>query len=327
MSVTATTRHAVHRSFKTSDPDCAHAHVEDTFAIHDLSLGSSDVRFRLDSASTERVTVGRMAYGTRAQITGPSMRDCYHVNLLVSGGCKVAQNGSAAVFSAGDQPSGVVFGPDGEVLINWSADCAQYHMKLNRSDFELHAARLVGHATPSTIDFDLTFPLDTPAGRSLSSSVAFYYSQLAADGGLATMPAVQVELESALMTQVLLVANNNLTAQLHRDVAATDDHTIDDVINYIDRNAQADLSIASLAERFGITARTIQLGFRRVVDTTPSEYIRMVRLDGAHHDLSVGAGQSVSDIAHRWRFGHLGRFAAQYRERFGRSPSETLRRG
>jgi AraC-like DNA-binding protein len=33
----------------------------------------------------------------------------------------------------------------------------------------------------------------------------------------------------------------------------------------------------------------------------------------------------VAAVAYRWGFGNLGRFAADYRQEFGRSPSEVLR--
>lgn len=33
---------------------------------------------------------------------------------------------------------------------------------------------------------------------------------------------------------------------------------------------------------------------------------------------------TVSEIAYRWGFGNLGRFAAQYRQRYGHPPSRTL---
>ena len=34
---------------------------------------------------------------------------------------------------------------------------------------------------------------------------------------------------------------------------------------------------------------------------------------------------TVSEVAYRWGFTHLGRFAGAYRERFGETPSQTLR--
>jgi AraC-like DNA-binding protein len=33
---------------------------------------------------------------------------------------------------------------------------------------------------------------------------------------------------------------------------------------------------------------------------------------------------TVTDVAHRWGFDHLGRFAASYRARYHTTPSQTL---
>jgi AraC-like DNA-binding protein len=46
-----------------------------------------------------------------------------------------------------------------------------------------------------------------------------------------------------------------------------------------------------------------------------------------HEDLiDAPAGATVSDVAARWGFYQFGRFAAQYRQLFGETPSATLRR-
>jgi len=57
-------------------------------------------------------------------------------------------------------------------------------------------------------------------------------------------------------------------------------------------------------------------------------YLRELRLERVHADLLGAAWESatVSQIARRWGFLYLGRFAASYREKFGRTPSETLHR-
>jgi transcriptional regulator GlxA family with amidase domain len=62
---------------------------------------------------------------------------------------------------------------------------------------------------------------------------------------------------------------------------------------------------------------------------SPSAYLRGVRLDRVHYELMRGSRWSVTEVAVDWGFYHPGRFAQQYRERFGSLPSETLqlRRG
>ena len=42
--------------------------------------------------------------------------------------------------------------------------------------------------------------------------------------------------------------------------------------------------------------------------------------------LGSGAATAVTEVALACGFEHLGRFSTRYRDRFGESPSETLRR-
>lgn len=95
----------------------------------------------------------------------------------------------------------------------------------------------------------------------------------------------------------------------------------------IDENPAADLTLAELAAAAGVTARALQRGFKEVVGTSPTAYVRGVRLDRVHEDLVAEAGRTpITDVAMRWGFFHFGRFAQQYRERIGVLPSETVRR-
>ena len=67
--------------------------------------------------------------------------------------------------------------------------------------------------------------------------------------------------------------------------------------------------------------------FRRHLGTTPTQYMRRVRLHYAHQDLMTGdrVHNTVAAIAAKWGFAHTGRFAVQYRQTYGRSPHSTLR--
>jgi AraC-like DNA-binding protein len=52
------------------------------------------------------------------------------------------------------------------------------------------------------------------------------------------------------------------------------------------------------------------------------DYLRQVRLDAAHYRLSRRREpERIGDVAHACGFTHLGRFAQEYRARFGESPA------
>ena len=87
------------------------------------------------------------------------------------------------------------------------------------------------------------------------------------------------------------------------------------------------IRVAEIASELGVTARCLQLGFRRYLGTTPHQFLRDCRLDLAHRMLSsASAGQTTTSIAYDCGFGHLGEFSQSYWRRYGESPSETLRR-
>jgi len=100
-------------------------------------------------------------------------------------------------------------------------------------------------------------------------------------------------------------------------------------IAFIDEQAHTDLTLGRIAEAVRVSPRTLQLAFRRQLDSTPMSMVRRVRLDRAHSELrqaDPAAGATVAGIALRWGFANPSGFAARYRAAFGVSPSETLRR-
>ncbi|WP_425293447.1 helix-turn-helix transcriptional regulator [Micromonospora cremea] len=86
------------------------------------------------------------------------------------------------------------------------------------------------------------------------------------------------------------------------------------------------LTVGDVAEALRVSVRTLQDCFRRELQTTPTAYVRACRLEAVHRALrAAGPGASVTTVALQHGFVHLGRFASDYRVRFGESPSTTLR--
>ena len=57
-------------------------------------------------------------------------------------------------------------------------------------------------------------------------------------------------------------------------------------------------------------------------------YLKEVRLRYVNEELQRGAtgSETVTAVAFKWGFSHLGHFTTDYKRRFGESPSETLAR-
>jgi len=88
----------------------------------------------------------------------------------------------------------------------------------------------------------------------------------------------------------------------------------------------APLSLVDLARVAGVTTRTLNAICHRNRGVSPMELLRNLRLEGARDKLLSDEDASITDVALEHGFGHLGRFSAYYRERFGELPRQTGRR-
>lgn len=88
-------------------------------------------------------------------------------------------------------------------------------------------------------------------------------------------------------------------------------------------------TIVDICRYVGVSERALQYAFRAYADRSPLAYLRLCRLNQVRGGLSQPATQAttVTEVATRHGFFHLGKFARDYRLHFGEPPSETLARG
>ncbi|ALG09117.1 helix-turn-helix transcriptional regulator [Kibdelosporangium phytohabitans] len=100
-------------------------------------------------------------------------------------------------------------------------------------------------------------------------------------------------------------------------------------VAYCADHASEPLTITDIATAARTSVRSLQRLFRTSLGMSPLEYLQRVRLKRTHHDLlAIAAGRAtgtVADVASRWGFTHLSRFAGLYRRTYGHSPVQTLR--
>ncbi|ATG46328.1 AraC family transcriptional regulator [Celeribacter ethanolicus] len=105
-------------------------------------------------------------------------------------------------------------------------------------------------------------------------------------------------------------------------------HYVREAERLMRQSAEDAPTITEIAARLGITARSLSEGFRRFRGLTPHEFLSAARLDALHAALRAARpGETVTAIARARGYVNLGAMTARYRERFGESPAQTLRRG
>ena len=77
----------------------------------------------------------------------------------------------------------------------------------------------------------------------------------------------------------------------------------------------------------GTSPRTLQRQFLTFLGKTPHAVRRDIGFERARRELLQGSpGEKIMDVAARCGFPHFGRFAVEYRRRYGEMPSQTLKR-
>jgi AraC-like DNA-binding protein len=181
----------------------------------------------------------------------------------------------------------------------------------------------------TTCDFEPSFvPADVAAQRLWQATVSYVKDVVLADETLA--PTVVLGIAGHLLAAVTMATFPN-TAIADPIPDDRNDHPVllRRAIEFIEANADRNISLRDITETVCLTPRAVQYMFRRYLDTTPLQYLRRIRLHYAHHELLAADRRhdSVSAIAARWGFMHTSRFAVFYRQTYGRSPHITLRSG
>lgn len=117
----------------------------------------------------------------------------------------------------------------------------------------------------------------------------------------AQQPMIAAAMANLLAGALLECYPSNLTEQDPAGDAALPE-TLKEAVSFIHRHTTEDIGINDVAAAVHLTPRAVQYLFRRQLDTTPTEYMRRIRLRRAHLELiAATAGTStVTEIAQRW---------------------------
>ncbi|MCW5749098.1 MAG: AraC family transcriptional regulator [Alphaproteobacteria bacterium] len=269
--------------------------------------------------------LGYIQYGAAATVHVPPARtrDDYFIHFPLRGRAEVINHAGAVVC----RPNHAVISSPAGHMMHAEAGSTRATLSLTAAAVRGQLAALLGEAPRLPLDFTAAIDLTSPAGRRIARQIRLAIADLD-DGGGPVSPILAGMYEQLIITGLLLCQANTYTAALERRAAPAAPHEVQRAIDYMHSRLDAPITLADIVAASGIPGRTLLKHFRDHRGTSPMRYLRQARLARAREALMrARPGQSVTDIALAWGFGHLGRFAVEYRGQFGESPSETLKRG
>ncbi len=201
----------------------------------------------------------------------------------------------------------------------------QRSVRLDTDKLELQCARWLGHPLEQPLRFALrpfSDELEQIWQRTLS------YLWVSETGGLPLAETAKVAFDEYLLTLLLQHHPHNYSEEITETPASPVPSVVRRAERYITDNADSPITVSDVAAHLGVSLRTLQAGFRQWRNITPNAYLRAARLHLVRNELLHFDGEaSVTTVAMRHGFMHMGRFSAYYRESFGESPNITARRG
>jgi len=268
------------------------------------------------------VSLNVLHYGADVLIDPGERGDFYMVQLPLAGSAQLVC-GREEVFVDTDVLS--VLQPCMQSRMVWSSDCTMILVQVPRSVVHRRLAEWGGNANPrfalarSRRDpdvgawwqavLDLTRNIDRFGRQWLRHPAAY-----------------------AAMEEFLLSAFTSMLRERDDHERATgrgDGRCLRRAKEYMQAHPERALTLTEVARHACVSPRTLEAVFKRHDEASPLAYARGLRLVAVHDALRAarleGRAVNVTEIALAHGFLHMGRFAAQYREHFGCSPSETLK--
>ncbi|MET3615731.1 AraC-like DNA-binding protein [Rhizobium aquaticum] len=267
-------------------------------------------------------SVNFVAYGAEVEIDPGELSDFFLLQLPVHGAAHVRCGTSAVDVAAGQR--GSLLSPTLASRMVWKDDCEKLIVLMRRRMVEDFFETLT-HRARGPIEFDPSVDLTSPVGRSILSHTRMLVE--AAEGGAALPDAYRRMLRDGLISLILNGLTGNFSSTLSQPAIDPGSAAVRKAEDFIRARAAENISMADIATAAGIPLRTLQESYRKAFGRTLSDGVQKARLESLRNALlKPTPSLNVADAVLASGFGHLGRAAAAYREVYGESPSETLRR-
>lgn len=317
----------VHVALRTTDVDEARAFCRQLYygPLQANPVGdTAGFAFSADVVVLGPITIGEISYGADMHVNIADLETAYHVLAPLTGALKSRHRGTVVLA---DRTRAAVYRPVGDIDLEWPGNCRLLSVKVDRSALERELDAALDQRIVSPLLLGASFDLVDGPGRTWTAMVRLLHAELRGADGLAGQPRMAARWRDMVVSGLALTVEHPYGEEPAGLQGPRRPRTVKRTLDAMHAEPWRQFTAGDLAAIAGVGVRVLQESFRQHVGVSPLQYLRRLRLDGVHDELSRSDPWqvSVSEVAYRWGFTHLGRFAGAYRDRFGVSPSQTLR--
>lgn len=280
-----------------------------------MPKGEAALDFRHHAIASGDASLNLLRYGPDIEVEAGVFDTFYMLEFPLAGGVDVLYGRDRVASRVG---RGLILSPGSFVRSNWRPDTTQIMLRLERGFVERAYQQFTGDPVRRTPLFRPEIDLDMPAGRRLARLFGLMVAEQIEVGdtpALSPMPLVGAVLETLFAHVPCSVMDPATVAE-----AGPLPHYVNRFRKMLDEPAALALTVGALAQRLGVSQRTLTTGMRRFTGLSPHDYLTMRRMEHARL-LLERSDLSVAGIAARVGYAHAGRFAAAFRRHCGSNPA------
>jgi AraC-like DNA-binding protein len=249
----------------------------------------------------------------------------YYVHLPITGRLRSRHGGTDMIADA--QTAAVYSPQSGPFVGRWTAGTRSLCVTLDTVGVHHALEKLTGDDSARPLRPEPAMPAERGYARTWIQLLMALGRRADAPGNLLTHRLVAGPLAESVINGFLLATRHRYSEMLDAPAEPARPVAVRTAIDLIESDPAQAWTVSSLARECGVSPRTLQNGFRRHVERSPTAHLRAVRLRRAHEDLLAADPftDTVTTVARRWGFAHLGRFAAAHLAAYGQTPLATLR--
>lgn len=304
--------------FQSDSPHEVRSELSVALSEHDLSFGKGCINTSLFESRLKQISIMKLTYGAEVDIQAMPFDGFSLVQTPLQGKFDVETEGQRYSFHPGDV---VVLSPRTDFGLHWQEGSEHIIVKVPHHLVRPHTNDGAG-PTSAGVFHAPAFRLD-PGLSSLWCSLIQQVLDLSDNTGARLSNAWLEHFERSIALFLMTHQGTKAAAEACAGNTRASVAALERMETYIHQRLCAPISLVDLANAAGLSPRSLNALCHKYHGISPMVLLRNIRLDAVRRKLRTCPDANVTTIALDHGFGHLGRFSAYYRERFGELPRET----